>query len=146
MPTRFPWFGCEWLLAVSRNKVCLNGTKISGYWRHPKRCDDGAESYSTIGVPKNVFQQRQHRWPKCIAAQGEYFEVDPSQYTVSIQVWLQWNHFKNFIAIPRNSPCTENSCSRIIVHCSWIVPNFAWPIGSNGKVIMNNEFGRKSVA
>jgi len=26
--------------------------KTSGYWRHPKKCDDGTESYSTTGVPK----------------------------------------------------------------------------------------------
>jgi hypothetical protein len=25
---------------------------FSGYWRHPKKCDDGTESYSTTGVPK----------------------------------------------------------------------------------------------
>jgi len=25
------------------------------------------------------FQQWQHRWAKCIAAQGEYVEGDPSQ-------------------------------------------------------------------
>jgi hypothetical protein len=31
------------------------------------------------------FQQWQHRWAKCMAAQGEYFKVDPSQETVSIQ-------------------------------------------------------------
>jgi histone-lysine N-methyltransferase SETMAR len=27
----------------------------------------------------NSFQQWQHRWAKCIAAQGEYFEGDPYQ-------------------------------------------------------------------
>jgi hypothetical protein len=35
-PTLFPWFGFKWLLAVSVNKVCLKGMKISRYWRHPK--------------------------------------------------------------------------------------------------------------
>jgi len=35
-----------------KNNVCLNGTKISGYWGI-KRCDV-MESYSTTGVPKNV--------------------------------------------------------------------------------------------
>jgi hypothetical protein len=29
----FPWFVFKWLLAVSKNKVCIKGTKISGYWR-----------------------------------------------------------------------------------------------------------------
>jgi hypothetical protein len=28
---------------------------------------------------RKCFQQWQHRWAKCIAAQGEYFEGDPSQ-------------------------------------------------------------------
>jgi len=28
---------------------------------------------------QKCFQQWQHRWSKCIAAQGEYFEGDPSQ-------------------------------------------------------------------
>jgi hypothetical protein len=49
--TLLPWFGSEWLIAVSKNKVCLKGTKMSRYWRH-KICDDGTESYSTTGVPK----------------------------------------------------------------------------------------------
>jgi hypothetical protein len=48
-----PWFGSEWLLDVSKNKVCLKGMKISGYGRHPsKKCDDGTESCSTTGVPE----------------------------------------------------------------------------------------------
>jgi len=29
-----PWFGSEWRLALSENKVCLKWTKISRYWRH----------------------------------------------------------------------------------------------------------------
>jgi hypothetical protein len=45
--TLFPRFGSEWLLAVSRNKICLIGTKISDYWRHPGKCDYSTESYST---------------------------------------------------------------------------------------------------
>jgi len=34
------------------NKEYQKGTKISGYWRHPKNCDDGTESYFLTGVPK----------------------------------------------------------------------------------------------
>jgi hypothetical protein len=34
-------------------------------------------------IPQQEFQKRfqqwQHRWDKCTAAQGEYFEGDPSQ-------------------------------------------------------------------
>jgi hypothetical protein len=44
-----------WLQITSgcfQKKVCLKGTKISGYSRHPKKCDDGTESCSTTGVPK----------------------------------------------------------------------------------------------
>jgi hypothetical protein len=46
--------------------------------RTPKKCDDGTESYSTTGVTK-CCQQWQHRWAKCVAAQGEYFEGEPFQ-------------------------------------------------------------------
>jgi hypothetical protein len=41
-------------LSVPKNKVCLKGMKISGYWRHPKKCDNSNESHSTTGVP-NMF-------------------------------------------------------------------------------------------
>jgi hypothetical protein len=51
--------------------------KISGYGRHPKKCDDSTESFSMSGVP-NIFQQWQHHWAKCIAAQEGYFKGDPS--------------------------------------------------------------------
>jgi hypothetical protein len=30
---------------------------------------------------QTFFQQRQHSWPKCKAAQGGYFEGDPPRYT-----------------------------------------------------------------
>jgi hypothetical protein len=42
----------KWFLAVSKNKVCLKGMIILGYWRYPNKCDDGTESYSRRGVPK----------------------------------------------------------------------------------------------
>jgi hypothetical protein len=32
--------------------VCLKGTKISGWWRHPNESDDGTESCSTTRVRK----------------------------------------------------------------------------------------------
>jgi hypothetical protein len=35
---------------------------------------------------QKCFQQWQHHWAKCIAAQGEYFKGDPSQEAVSILV------------------------------------------------------------
>jgi hypothetical protein len=50
-PTQIRWFGSEWLLVVSENKVCPKGTKISGYWSI-KKCDDGTENHSTAGVPQ----------------------------------------------------------------------------------------------
>jgi hypothetical protein len=77
-PTLLPVFGSEWFLAVSKNNVCLNGTKISGYWGI-KRCDV-MESYSTTGVPKKCFQQWQHCWAKCIATQGKYLEGGLCKY------------------------------------------------------------------
>jgi hypothetical protein len=51
-PTLFPLFFSEWLLAVFKNKFCLKGTKISGYWKHKTKSDDGTESYSRTGIPK----------------------------------------------------------------------------------------------
>jgi hypothetical protein len=33
-PTLFPWFGPEWLVALSKNKICLKVTKISEHIRH----------------------------------------------------------------------------------------------------------------
>jgi len=36
-PNLFPWFASEWLLTVSKNKVCLKGTNVSGSWRHRQR-------------------------------------------------------------------------------------------------------------
>jgi len=39
------------MTAVSKNKVCLKGTKILGYLRRPRKCVDGTESYSTTGIP-----------------------------------------------------------------------------------------------
>jgi hypothetical protein len=66
------------MISVSKNKICLKETKISGYWIHPKKIRDGTKRLH-ISSYKKCFQQRQHRWAKCIAAQGEYFEGDPSQ-------------------------------------------------------------------
>jgi len=43
-------------------------------------------------IPQQEFQKvfnSGHRWTKCRAAQGAYFEGDPSQHAVSIQACLQ---------------------------------------------------------
>jgi hypothetical protein len=50
-----------------------------------KRSDEGTEAISQQEFQK-CFQQWQHRWAKRIADQGEYFEGDPSQKAVSVQV------------------------------------------------------------
>jgi hypothetical protein len=47
------------------------GTKISGYWRHPKKCDDSTESCSTTGIPKMLLKVAS------TAAEREFFEVTP---------------------------------------------------------------------
>jgi hypothetical protein len=49
---------------------------------------------------QKYFQQWQHCWAKCIAAEEEYFGGDSSQKDVSIQECLQWNHSGNFTATP----------------------------------------------
>jgi len=51
---------------------------VSGYGGHKKKKDNSTENSSTTGVPK-FFQQWQHCWVKCIAAEGEYCKDDPSQ-------------------------------------------------------------------
>jgi len=74
--TLFPSFGNE-LLALSNNKVCLKGMKILGYWRHPRKVMMALKAMQPQMLQK-CFQQWQHCWTKCIAAQGEHFEGDPS--------------------------------------------------------------------
>jgi hypothetical protein len=96
-PTLFPWFSSELLLAISKHKVSLKGTKTSGYWKHPKNV------IALKDIPQQesqkCSQQWQHRSTKCTVAQEEYFDGDPSQQAVSIQVWdFQLNHSDNFIA------------------------------------------------
>jgi hypothetical protein len=49
-PIRLIWL--ELILAFSRNKTYLTGTKISGYWRYKKKSDDGTANYSTTEVQK----------------------------------------------------------------------------------------------
>jgi hypothetical protein len=55
--------------------VCLNGTRIS----------DSQRNVTTAlkAIPEQQFQKYfqlwKHHWAKCIAAQGEHLEVDPSQ-------------------------------------------------------------------
>jgi hypothetical protein len=70
-PPPFPWFGSEWLLAVSKNKDCLTGTKISAHWIRKE---------IIVKALKAVPQQRQqHHWDKYIATRGEYLKGDPSR-------------------------------------------------------------------
>jgi len=63
------WFGSEWLLAVSRNKVCLKRTKTSGLG-HQKNVTTAMKSLPKEEIQK-CFQQWQHRWATCIAVQRE---------------------------------------------------------------------------
>jgi len=65
-------------------KSALKGRRFQDTEDIQKSCDDGTESYSITGVPK-CFQQWQHRWVNCTAAEGEYLECDPSQQAVLIQ-------------------------------------------------------------
>jgi hypothetical protein len=55
--TLFLWFCSEWLLAVSKNNVCLKGTKISGYWRHPNNVTTALKA-----VPRQEFQKCFQQW------------------------------------------------------------------------------------
>jgi len=78
-PTLFPWFGSKWLLAVSKNKVCLKGVKISGYWRHSNKMWWQHWKLVHNGSYKNVSSSRSIvGLSMYVAAEGEYFRGDPS--------------------------------------------------------------------
>jgi len=51
-PTLFPDLAVNNFWLFPKIKSAFEGMKISVYWRCPKNCDDGAESYSPMGVPK----------------------------------------------------------------------------------------------
>jgi len=55
-PTFLPWLAFRWLMAVSKNKVCLKGKNISGYWRHPKKKVPTA--LKIIPQQSNSFQRK----------------------------------------------------------------------------------------
>jgi hypothetical protein len=73
-PIRLPWLGSKWLLAVSKNKVCLKGMKNSGYWRHPPPKKMTALKAIPQQEFQKCFQQHQHGGTKCVAAKEEYVE------------------------------------------------------------------------
>jgi hypothetical protein len=64
-------------------KSALKGQEFQYIEDIKKICDNGTESYSTAGFPKNVSNS------DSIAAQGEFFEGDASLYAISVQVYLQ---------------------------------------------------------
>jgi hypothetical protein len=74
--------------SCSKNKVCLKGMKISGYWRCLKNVTTALKAIP-LKESQKCLQQWQHRWGKSVTAQGEHFKGDPSQQAVSIQVCLQ---------------------------------------------------------
>jgi hypothetical protein len=69
--------GGFWLF--KKIKYALNGRRFQDIEDILKKCDSGTESCSATGVAKKRFQQWQHHWAKCTAAQGKYFEGNPSQ-------------------------------------------------------------------
>jgi len=66
-----------WMSSISKNKVYLNGTKISGYWRLPKN-DYCTESYSTTGIPKT--------FPTVVASLGCVYMLNGSASKVTVSV------------------------------------------------------------
>jgi hypothetical protein len=52
-PPYYPEIDSEWLVAVSKNKVCLKGTKILGYWTYPKNVTTPLKA-----IPQQGFQKR----------------------------------------------------------------------------------------
>jgi hypothetical protein len=59
-------------------KFALKGPRFQDTEDIQNICDNGTERYFTAGIQKKTFQQWQHRWAKCKAAQEEYFEGDRS--------------------------------------------------------------------
>jgi hypothetical protein len=59
-------------VAVSKSKVCLKGTKISGYCRHAKNVALALKAILQQEFQK-CFQRWQHYSAKFIAAQGDPF-------------------------------------------------------------------------
>jgi transposase len=70
-------------------------TKSALKWRHFQDTEDIQKNVTTAlkAIPQQefqkCFQKWQHRWTKCVDAQGEYFRGDPSQYADSTQICLQ---------------------------------------------------------
>jgi alpha-L-fucosidase len=60
-----------------KNKVCLKGTKISGYLRYLKKVTTSLKAIPQQEVQYFFNNGRQHRWAKCTAAQGKYLKVTP---------------------------------------------------------------------
>jgi hypothetical protein len=85
--------GSEWLPALSRNKICLKGAKISEYWERPKNMSIALKAIPQQEFQK-CFQQWQHRWAKFITSEGEYLEGDPSQQALSVQVCFAIKSFR----------------------------------------------------
>jgi len=52
-----PWFGSEWLLAISKNKICLKWTKISGYWKHQNNMTTAQKA-----IPQQKYQKCFQQW------------------------------------------------------------------------------------
>jgi hypothetical protein len=77
--TLIPSFGSEWLLAVSKYKSVLKGRIFQDSEDIPKNVMRHWKPFHNRRVQK-CFQQGQHRWAKCIAAVGQYFESDPRVY------------------------------------------------------------------
>jgi hypothetical protein len=76
-PTLFPLFDSEWLLAISKNEVWLKGRKFQGTEDIQRNVTTTLKAIREQEFQK-FFHQWQHLWAKCLAAQGEYCEGDPS--------------------------------------------------------------------
>jgi hypothetical protein len=76
--TLFSWFGSEWLPVVSKTKSDLKGRRFQDTEDIQKNVTMALKAVPQQEFLK-CFQQWQHRWAKCTAAEEEYFESDPSQ-------------------------------------------------------------------
>jgi hypothetical protein len=97
-PTLLPCFGSEWLLAVSKNKVCLKGTMISGYWRHPKNVTAGLKAIPEQEFEKKYFQpwlRSKSEWSYTptspLSLHGVVLRAQGQLYLQKQHCWAKWH-------------------------------------------------------
>jgi hypothetical protein len=103
----------------SKNKVCPKGTKISGYWRHPKNVTTALKN-----IPQKVFQKCFQQWSRGVLQRWPLIPGTSKPHLVFVMrrgkgeafgnlgkpvMWLEFS-FKESNFLPYHS----------LHNCSWI--------------------------